>query len=112
MGYRRRATGLRRRYGRAGQKGALWQVSLQLTSPSRPMLKHQLEYTTRAPNAIEAEARAKKEAEERARREKEEKLRREEEEKRRLEAEAKAKREADEEARREAEEKERLATWE
>lgn len=63
MGYRRRATGLRRRYGRAGQKGALWQVSLQLTSPSRPMLKHQLEYTTRAPNAIEAEARAWRDAE-------------------------------------------------
>ena len=52
---------LNRRYGRAGRKQSLyvWQVSLQVTSPSRPALRHELQYRVQAPSGSKDAAVAK-----------------------------------------------------
>jgi hypothetical protein len=54
---------LRRRYGHAAGRDRKWQVSLQVKSPSRPELSHQLEYTMRASSREAAISDARKQAE-------------------------------------------------
>ena len=54
---------LRRRYGHTTGHLPLWQVSVYLTSPQRPRLRHQLEYTVRASTKLEAEEKAGRAAE-------------------------------------------------
>jgi hypothetical protein len=40
---------LRRRYGHAGKQNLyVWQISLQVTSPERPTLRHQVQYRVQA----------------------------------------------------------------
>ena len=47
----RRGRALRRRYGHARKQNVyVWQISLQVTSPERPNLRHELQYRVQAPS--------------------------------------------------------------
>lgn len=53
---------LRRRYGHGFFGGSVWQVSLQVKSPGRPNLAHQLEYTVKAGGKEDAVKQARTQA--------------------------------------------------
>jgi len=53
---------LKRRYGHGFFGGSVWQVSLQVKSPGRPNLAHQLEYTVKAGDKDDAVKQARSQA--------------------------------------------------